>query len=108
MLLARSLAAAVVALTPCIAVAAVDGQLQANVPIIACTNPSSGTTWQIKVDYERVTVDSNPAQISDTTIAWRDAKDGWNYTLDRRTGKLTVSVASSTGGYFLHDLCRLP
>ncbi len=104
----RVLAAAIVALTPCVAVAAIDGQLLANAPVVACTNPSSGTTWQIKIDYDRATVDSYPAQISATAISWRDAKDGGNYTLDRRSGELTVIVASSTGGYFLHDLCRLP
>lgn len=85
-----------------------DGQLQSNAPVIACTNPSSGTTWQITVDYDRATVDANPAQISDTEISWRDAKDGSSYRLDRRSGNLTVTVASSTGGYFLHDRCRLP
>ena len=28
-------------------------------------NRSSGTTWQIKVDYDHNTVDTNPASISD-------------------------------------------
>jgi spore coat protein U-like protein len=74
---------------------------------VTCTNPYSGATWQIKIDYGRSTVDSNPARINDTTIAWRDAKDGWNYTLDRKSGKLTVILASSTGGSFLYDQCKL-
>jgi hypothetical protein len=74
---------------------------------LTCTNPYSGATWQIKIDYDHGTVDSNPAQISDATIAWHDANDGGNYTLDRKSGKLTVIVASSTGGYFLHDDCGL-
>ena len=52
-------------------------------------------------------MDSNPARISDAKISWHDAKDGGNYTLDRNSGKLTVIVASSTGGYFLYDHCRL-
>jgi len=51
---------------------------------------------------------NSSSRISDAEISWRDAKDGWNYTLDRRSGALTVTVASSTGGYFLHDRCRLP
>lgn len=76
--------------------------------IITCSNPASGTSWQITIDYQRGTVDANPASISDTLISWRDAKDGWNYSLDRGSGELTVVVASSTGGYFLHDQCRLP
>lgn len=74
---------------------------------ISCTNPASGATWQIRIDYVRGTVDSNPARISDTKITWHDAKDGGNYTLDRNSGRLTVIVASSTGGYFLYDQCGL-
>jgi len=74
---------------------------------VTCTNPHSGATWQIRIDYDRSTVDSNPARINDATISWRDAKDGWNYTLDRKSGKLTVVLASSTGGSFLYDQCKL-
>ena len=74
---------------------------------VTCTNPFSGATWQIRIDYDRSTVDSNPARINDATISWRDAKDGWNYTLDRKSGKLTVILASSTGGSFLYDQCKL-
>jgi 3-keto-L-gulonate-6-phosphate decarboxylase len=72
-----------------------------------CTNLASGVSWQITIDFGNSTVDSNPAQISNTTISWHDGKDGGNYTLDRKSGKLTVVVASSTGGYFLYDRCRL-
>ena len=60
---------------------------------------SSGASWQIKVDYDRSTVDSNPARVSDAEISWHDADDSGNYTLDRKSGKLTVIVPSSTGGY---------
>jgi hypothetical protein len=74
---------------------------------ITCTNPASGTQWQIKIDYDHSTVDSNPARISDGDISWHDASDGGNYTLDRKSGNLTVVVASSTGGYFLYDRCKL-
>ena len=74
---------------------------------ITCTNPVSGTSWQIRVDYDRSTVDSYPARIGDTKISWHDATDGGNYTLDRKSGNLTVIVASSTGGYFLYDRCKL-
>ncbi len=73
---------------------------------ITCTNPVSGASWQIRIDYGRSTVDSNPARMSDAEIYWHDAKDGGNYTLNRKSGDLTVVVASSTGGYFLHDRCR--
>ncbi len=74
---------------------------------ITCTNPASGATWQIRIDYARNTVDSNPARISDGEIVWRDPSDGGKYTLDRKSGNLTVVIASSTGGYFLHDVCKL-
>jgi hypothetical protein len=74
---------------------------------ITCTNVASGTSWQIKVDYDRGTVDSNPARISDTEISWHDASDGGNYTLDRKSAKLTAIVASSTGGYSLFHRCKL-
>lgn len=74
---------------------------------ITCVNPVSGTRWQIHIDYDRKQVDSNPADINAARISWRDARDGNNYTLDRRTGALTMVAASSTGGYFLHHRCQL-
>jgi hypothetical protein len=80
---------------------------QAGESVITCINPASGTQWQIRVDYDHRTVDSNPASFSDGNISWHDASDGGNYTLDRKSGNLTVVVASSTGGYFLYDRCKL-
>jgi hypothetical protein len=74
---------------------------------VTCTNPASGAQWQITIDYDKATVDANPAHIGTTEISWHDAKDGGNYTLDRSSGKLTVVIASSTGGYFLYDQCQL-
>jgi hypothetical protein len=74
---------------------------------VICTNPASGVRWQIRIDYERNTVDSYPARITEADISWHDASDGGNYVLDRSSGNLTVVVASSTGGYFLHDRCKL-
>jgi hypothetical protein len=72
-----------------------------------CTNLASGASWQISVDFARHAVDSNPARISRAEISWHDRKDGGNYTLDRKSGKLTVVFASTTGGYFLYHRCRL-
>jgi hypothetical protein len=74
---------------------------------ITCTNKSSGARWQIKVDYDQKTVDSNPANIGDNQITWRDGKDGWRYSLNLKTGDLYVVFASSMGGntYFHH--CQL-
>jgi hypothetical protein len=74
---------------------------------ITCTNPASGTNWQINIDFDNRTVDSNPARINEATISWHNAADGGNYVLDRKSGALTVVVASSTGGYFIHDRCKL-
>lgn len=73
---------------------------------ITCTNPASGATWQIHIDYDRHTVDSTAAVIDDTTVAWQE-NNGWKYSLDRKSGKLTVVLASSTGGNFLYDQCKL-
>ena len=99
-------------LAPAIALAAgigfaVGAQAPQGETAITCTNPASGTNWQIRIDFDRSTVDSNPARISNATISWRDAKDGWNYTLDRKSGNLTAVVASATGGNFLFDRCEL-
>jgi hypothetical protein len=74
---------------------------------IVCSNPASATSWRITVDFDRRTVDGHAATISDTAIAWRDPGDQGNYTLDRKSGNLRVAVPSSTGGYFLHDRCKL-
>jgi len=73
---------------------------------ITCTNPASGASFQIRIDYDRSTVDANPAAISERMISWRD-EHHWNYTLDRKSGDLKVILASSTGGSFLYDRCKL-
>ncbi len=86
---------------------AMSAQAQKGETAVSCTNPYSGVTWQIRIDYGRSTVDGNPARISDSEISWRDRADGGNYTLDRKSGNLTVIAASSTGGFFLHDRCKL-
>jgi hypothetical protein len=74
---------------------------------VTCTNIASGANFQIRIDYDKGTVDSNPARISDAQISWHDASDGGNYTLDRKSEKLTAIVASSTGGYFVYHRCKL-
>jgi hypothetical protein len=107
MTLDRLMAVALAVVAACAAAAPLKGQAPPRQATITCTNPVSGTSWRIRIDYQRGTVDSNPASIGNHAISWHDAKDGGNYTLDRASGKLTVIVASSTGGYFLHDHCRL-
>ncbi len=63
----RPLAAGIGALVLGTTVPAVSGETA-----ITCTNLSSGASFQIKIDYDRSTVDTNPARISDREISWRD------------------------------------
>jgi hypothetical protein len=97
-----------IAVLAAVAIAALSRGAGAGGVAVTCTNPYSGATWQIAIDYDLKTVDSNPASIGETEISWRDAKDGWRYTLNRKSGALTVVLASATGGNFLFDQCRLP
>jgi len=71
---------------------------------LRCTNPVNGANWVLAVDFDRGTVDSLPATISDGWIKWHD-KGGGIYELERATGKLRLRIASSTGGYFVHYTC---
>jgi len=103
----RVLAAGIAGLAVGLVVPASNGDTQESETAITCTNPVSGTSWQIMIDYRKATVDSNPAEIKRAEISWFDPKDGGNYTLDRVSGDLTASVASSTGGYFRHGRCTL-
>jgi hypothetical protein len=71
-----------------------------------CVNSSSGTTWNLKVDDERQTADSFPAEFATIRIAWHDSGRGGFYDLDRNSGLLTFRNASSTGGYILYHRCH--
>jgi hypothetical protein len=90
-----------------LAVAALDGNSQESLTTLTCTNPVSGASWQIVVDYTGATVDSFPATITPAAISWFDPKDGGHYRLDRKSGRLSASVASSTGGFARHAHCDL-
>src|ERR1700692_4042140 len=98
---------AAIGLATVLAAPAIGAEPQAGEGATTCTNLYSGSNWQIRIDYGKATVDSNPARISDAQISWRDATDGGNYTLDRKSGKLTVILASSTGGSFFYHQCKL-
>jgi hypothetical protein len=78
---------------------------EAGVQHLRCTNPASGANWQVTVDLDHHTVDSQPAKISESWISWPDAKQG-SFDLERATGKLQFRNASSTGGYYLIYSCR--
>ncbi|MGA7325191.1 MAG: hypothetical protein WBX25_12045 [Rhodomicrobium sp.] len=101
------LVAGIGALAAAIIVPEANAEKQSSEIVITCINQVSGASWQIKIDYERRTVDSNPARISDTEISWRGATDRWYYRLDRKSGNLEVVLASATGGNFLHHRCNL-
>jgi len=103
----RVLAAGIAGLAAGLVVSTIHGDAQQSETAITCTNPVSGTSWQIMIDYRKATVDSNLAEITAAEISWFDPKDGGHYTLDRKSGDLTASVASSTGGYFRHSRCSL-
>ncbi len=103
----RMLAAGIAGLAAGLAVPASNGGAQEGLTAITCTNPVSGTSWQVVIDYPNATVDANRAEITRAQISWFDPKDGGNYTLDRKSGDLTASVASSTGGYFRRGRCTL-
>jgi hypothetical protein len=75
--------------------------------VYRCANTSSGATWDVKVDLDRSTVDSYPAQITPGNITWHDAKDGGNYDLDRATGALTQVKSSSMGGTLWFHRCTV-
>jgi hypothetical protein len=82
------------------AVAADSGSLH-----LRCTNVVGGANWPVVLDLAGKTADSRPAEIGQDWIKWTDAKGGV-YELERATGKLQLRGASTTGGYFLHYLCR--
>jgi hypothetical protein len=103
----RAAVVALGAVAAVMALTAAAANAQPSPAAITCTNSSSGTTWQISIDYGKSTVDSSPARISDSTISWHDAKDNINYSLDRSSGSLTEIVPSSTGGYALIHQCAL-
>jgi hypothetical protein len=101
------LAAGMSALAVGIAAPAIGAEAPRGETAVTCTNVASGANFQIRIDYDKGTVDSNPARISDAQISWHAASDGGNYTLDRKSEKLTAIVASSTGGYFVYHRCKL-
>jgi hypothetical protein len=72
---------------------------------IKCVNVASGTSWSLKVDDRQQTVDGAPARVTAAAIAWRN--NGGFFDLDRSSGVLTFTNASSTGGYILRHQCRL-
>src|SRR5271170_7020062 len=99
MLRNRVLAAGILGVT---AGLATNAAAQESEDTLTCTNPMNGFSWQILVDYRNTAVDSNPAAITAAAVTWFDPKDRSYYRLDRKSGDLGATVASSTGGYSRH------
>jgi|HubBroStandDraft_3_1064219.scaffolds.fasta_scaffold96981_2 hypothetical protein len=72
---------------------------------IDCLNPVSGYAWSLRLDSRSRRVDGSPAVFEAGSITWRDVSDSGGYSLDRATGMLTITRASSTGGYSAVDRC---
>jgi len=101
----RSMAAAIVAGALLFAAVAGGAAMAAGMLRLRCTNPASGASWPIVVDLDGARVDTFPATITPEWISWHDPRRGF-FDLERATGKLQLRNASSTGGYFLHYMCR--
>jgi hypothetical protein len=78
---------------------------RADVTTLVCTNPNNGATLDVKVDSDRRTADSFPAEISDQWITWQDKQQNQVYEYERASGNLTMRGPSSMGGYFLYYRC---
>jgi len=83
-----------------------DGQAAAaGLMHLTCVNTVGGASFSIVVDLDQKLVDALPATVSGNWITWHDPNRGY-LDLERSTLKLDIRNASSTGGYFLHYLCR--
>jgi hypothetical protein len=71
-----------------------------------CVNPASGAAWTLTLDAAHGLADGHPAKFDSDRIRWTDPADGAAYELAPKTGDLTITRASSTGGYILSARCR--
>jgi hypothetical protein len=83
-------------------------RIGAGVRKVVCVNRASGAAWTVSLDETRRIADGQTARFSEAKIAWRNPADGGNYELDRRSGALSVTRASSTGGYMIFFDCAPP
>jgi hypothetical protein len=75
------------------------------VAAVSCVS-ADARTWTLTLDAGRQLADGQPARFGPRRVAWRNASDGGAYELDLATGALTVTRASSTGGYQVFFACR--
>ncbi len=69
--------------------------------------PLAGLAAALVIGIAAPAVSAEALHVSDAKIAWRDANDGWRYTLDLKSGDLTVVLASSVGGNMYFHRCLL-
>jgi len=79
--------------------------LPAGTSDVRCVNLASGAAWTIHLDDAGKRADGQPARMPAGRIDWRSASDAGLYELDRLSGRLTVTRASSTGGYIIIYRC---
>jgi hypothetical protein len=72
---------------------------------VRCVSADGGG-WTLALDRRRGLADGEPADFGASHVAWRSRRDGGAYALDLATGALTVTRASSTGGYQVFLACR--
>jgi hypothetical protein len=72
---------------------------------IQCVNIASRATWSIALDAPRRLADGQTASFRGRRTSWRNTSDGSAFDLDRATGALVVTRASSTGGYVSSYVC---
>ena len=72
---------------------------------IRCVNTASRAAWNIALDATRRLADGHTASFRGRRTSWRNTSDGSAFELDRATGALLVTRASSTGGYVSTYVC---
>jgi hypothetical protein len=79
--------------------------IPANAATVRCIS-ADARSWTLALDPARKLADGQPASFGPRRVDWRNASDGGAYELDLATGALTVTRASSTGGYQVAFACR--
>lgn len=74
-------------------------------PTVFCVNPASGASWNVGLNEAGKLADGQAAQFGAREITWSNPSDGGAYELDRASGALEITRASSTGGYVTFDHC---
>ena len=86
----------------------IDGRLAIppGAPMLFCINPASGASWTLDLNEAGRLADGHAARFAAREITWSNPSDGGAYELDRASGALEITRASSTGGYVTFDRCK--